>query len=421
MVDVERLKRSWTQVAAYGDQVPLRFYSRLFVTAPDIREMFPLSMAAQRDRLVIALGHTISHVDDLERVRPYLQQLGRDHRKFGVTPDHYGPLAEALLATLADFLGSEWSAELAHDWAEAYGLVARIMIDAADQAAQLAPPWWVAEVVAHERRTFDIAVLSVRPEQHYDYVPGQSMAVEVPFRPRTWRYYSPANAPREDGTIDLHVRRVPGGQVSSALVDKVQKGDAVHLASPVGHRLTLPPASPGPTGAPGAPGSAGPPGGRPSDLLMIAGGTGLAPLKALVDHVAVRTEAGEPARDVTLFASTRTARELYDLDALRVLETKHPWLTVVPTLTDDPLHQGPLAPLDGSRLVEHGDVAEVALRHGRWLDHEIYVCGSDDMVAATLQQLIDAGCPPERLHYEGFQGLGGDTFGVVDLGGRQTT
>jgi len=43
------------------------------------------------------------------------------------------------------------------------------------------------------------------------------------------------------------------------------------------------------------------------------------------------------------------------------------------------------------------------------------------MVKATLQQLIDAGCPAERLHYEGFQGLGGDTFGVVDPGGRHTT
>jgi NAD(P)H-flavin reductase/hemoglobin-like flavoprotein len=400
VVDVERLKRTWAQVAAYGDQVPLRFYSRLFVTAPEIREMFPLSMAAQRDRLVTALGHTVSHVDDLERLVPYLQQLGRDHRRFGVAAEHYGPVAEALLATLADFLGQEWTAELAHDWAEAYGLVARTMIEAAEHASQHTPPWWVAEVVAHDRRTFDIAVLTIRPEQRYDYVPGQSMAVEIPFRARTWRYYSPANAPREDGSIDLHVRRTPGGPVSSGLVDKVQKGDTVHLGAPVGHRLTLPPGSTG-------------------DLLMIAGGTGLAPLKALVDQVAARTEAGEPPRDVTLVASTRTARELYDLDALRALESRYAWLTVVPTLTDDPLHQGPLAPLDGSRLVEHGDVAEVALRHGRWLVHEIYVCGSDDMVTATLQQMLDAGCPAERFHYEGFQGLGGNTFGVVDPGGRQ--
>ena len=400
MADVERLKRSWAQVANYGDQVALRFYSRLFVMAPETRDMFPLAMGAQRDRLVAALGHTVSHVDDLERLVPYLQQLGRDHRKFGVIADHYGPVGESLLATLADFLGQEWSPDLAHDWAEAYGLVARTMIDAAEQASHHSPPWWAAEVVAHDRRTFDIAVVTVLPEQRYEYVPGQSMAVEVPMRPRLWRYYSPANAPRDDGTLDLHVRRMPGGHVSGALVDKVQKGDVVRLASPVGHRLALPP-------------------GGDDDLLLIAGGTGLAPLKALVEHVAHRTGVGEPARRVALFTGARTARELYDLPALQALDAQHPWLTVVTTLADDPLQEGPLGPLDGSRQAEHGDVAEVALRHGPWRDHEVYVCGSDRMVQATLQQLRDAGCPDERIHYEGFQGLGGETYGVVDPGGRR--
>ena len=400
MADVERLKRSWAQVAAYGDQVALRFYSRLFVMAPETRDMFPLAMGAQRDRLVAALGHTVSHVDDLERLVPYLQQLGRDHRKFAVVAEHYGPVGECLLATLADFLGQEWSADLAHDWAEAYGRVARTMIDAAELAARQTPPWWAAEVVAQERRTFDIAVVTVLPEQRYDYVPGQSMAVEISLKPRLWRYYSPANAPRDDGSLDLHVRRTPGGHVSGGLVDKVQKGDVVRLASPVGHRLTLPP-------------------GGDDDLLLIAGGTGLAPLKALVEHVAHRTRVGEHPRRVALFVGTRTARELYDLPALQALDAQHPWLTVVPALADDPDHMEPAGPLDGAHPVEHGDVAEVALRHGPWHDHQVYVCGSDHMVLATVQRLRDAGCPDERIHYEGFQGLGGEAYGVVDPGGRR--
>lgn len=399
MVDVERLKRTWAQVAAFGDQVPLRFYSRLFLMAPDIRPMFPLSMAAQRDRLVTALGHTVSHVDDLERVVPYLQQLGRDHRKFGVAPEHYGPVGEALLATLADFLGNEWGPDLAHDWAEAYQLVARTMVDAAEQSSRTTPALWAAEVVAHERRTFDIAVLTVRPEQRYDYSPGQSMALETALRPRMWRYFSPANAPRDDGSVDLHVRRLPGGTVSGALVDKVQKGDVVHLGAPVGHRLTLDTA------------------GR-ADLLLIAGGTGLAPLKALVEQVAHRTAVGDDRRRVTLFVGARTSRELYDLEALRAMDTVLPWLTVVPTLTDDPLHAGPLTHQDAGRGIEHGAVGDVVLRHGSWRDHEVYVCGSDQMVLATVQQLRDVGCPADRLHFEGFQGLGGESYGVADPGGR---
>jgi NAD(P)H-flavin reductase/hemoglobin-like flavoprotein len=401
VVDVERLKRSWAQVEAYGDQVPLRFYSRLFVAAPQTRELFPLSMVAQRDRLVGALGLTVSHVDDLDRLVPYLQQLGRDHRRFGVLVEHYGPVADALLATLSDFLGQDWTPDLAQDWTEAYGLVAKVMTDAANEAAQHSPPYWIAEVVAHERRTFDIAVLTVQPEQRYEYVPGQSLAVETPLRPRLWRYYSPANAPRDDGSFDLHVHRVPGGPVSGALVDRVQKGDPVHLGPPVGFRLTLPPD------------------GRP-DLLLIAGGTGLAPLKALVDQVAERTSAGDSPRNVSLFVGARKGRELYDLDALRVMELEHPWLRVTSAVADDPLLPEAQVSRDDSRHAEHGEVGEVAARHGRWpeRDVEVYICGRDEMVRATVKLLSEAGCPHERIHYEGFRGLGGEIYGLVDPTGR---
>jgi NAD(P)H-flavin reductase len=259
-------------------------------------------------------------------------------------------------------------------------------------------------VVGHERRTFDIAVITIQPVEPYEYRPGQSMALEAASRPRLWRYYSPANAPREDGSIDLHVRRVPGGQVSSALVDRTQKGDFVRLGAPVGHRLTLPDADLASVST------------AASDLLMIAGGTGLAPLRAVAEQVAAETVLGGPARRVHIFAGTRRARELYDLDGLLALAAEHPWLTVTPVISV-PGGRPPTradAGAGAAALVrpEVGDVGEVALAHADGgLDREVYVCGSNGMVAATLQLLRNAGCPPERLHHEGFQGLGGDIYG----------
>lgn len=398
-MDVDRLKQSWAQVVTYGDEVPLRFYSRLFVIAPEAREMFPMSMTGQRERLVTALGHTVSHVDDFETLAPYLAQLGRDHRKFGVTPEHYVAVGEALLATLSDFLGESWVPELSEDWSTAYGLVAQTMIEAAEQAALSRPPWWSAEVVAHEQRTFDIAVLTIQPDQPYMYVPGQSIAVEAPERPRMWRFFSPANAPRHDGSIDLHVRRVPGGQVSGTLVDHVQKGDTLRLGSPIGYQLTLPPNG-------------------ERDVLLIAGGTGLAPLKALVEQTDWQVNLGETSRNVTLFVGARTARELYDLDALRALEAESLWFTVVAALSGDPLCWDDEGWLAEAGPIEHGHVGAVALSYGSWQDHDIYVCGSNAMVVATVQQLRKAGCPPEQIHFEGFQTFGGDVHGVIDPGGR---
>ncbi|HLT70043.1 MAG TPA: hypothetical protein VKZ72_07745, partial [Acidimicrobiales bacterium] len=67
-MDTERLKRNWAEVAAHGDQVPLFFYSTLFLAHPHLRDMFPLGMANQRDKLLAALGQVVSHVDDLDAV-----------------------------------------------------------------------------------------------------------------------------------------------------------------------------------------------------------------------------------------------------------------------------------------------------------------------------------------------------------------
>ena len=116
MLDAARLKKNWSTVAQHGDQVPLFFYSTLFLTHPSTRDMFPVSMAHQRDKLVSALGQVISQVDDLDAVIPVLRHLGRDHRKFGVVAEHYPAVGQALLATLEHFSGPEWTEELAHDW-----------------------------------------------------------------------------------------------------------------------------------------------------------------------------------------------------------------------------------------------------------------------------------------------------------------
>lgn len=303
-MDVSRLKQSWSLVAAHGDQVPLYFYSTLFLAYPEIRQMFPTNMAGQRDRLVAALGHVVSEVDQVDRLVGYLQQLGADHRKFAVRAEHYPAVGEALLATLRHFLAEQWTDELAQDWASAYGLVAKVMTEAAQAAEAVQPPWWVAEVVGHERRGFDVAVLTLRPQYLLPFTPGQSIGVSHP-AVRSWRYYTPANVPRADGTLELHVRAAPGGVVSSRLVYGCAPGDQLHLAAPVGDGLTLRSA-----------GSA--------DLLLLAGGTGWAPLKALVEQVAAE---GSPRR-VDLYLGARSRGEFYDGEAVDKLAASHPWLTV---------------------------------------------------------------------------------------------
>ena len=364
-MDIPAMRANFARAAATGDEAPLYFYSHLFLSHPETREMFPVSMAHQRDRLFAALGDVIARVDDLDALVPVLRQLGRDHRKFGTVAAHYPAVGSSLLATLEHF-DDAWTPELAKDWTEAYTLVAEVMVAAADESAGQ-PAWWDADVVGHDRRTFDVAVLQVRPRTRYEYAAGQSISLESELRPRLWRYYSPANAPRPDGLLELHVKARDGGPVSSALVRRIGVGDVLRLGPPVGH-LALD-------------------GESDRDLLLVAGGMGLAPMKALVDQVARHG----PPRRVDLFVGFRTEDQVYDAPGLRQLQQDNPWLSVTVAVSDD----------KASHL-EQGDIGDVVLRHGPWLSREVCVAGPGPMVQDTVARLRQHGVPPQRMSSEVF-------------------
>jgi NAD(P)H-flavin reductase len=89
----------------------------------------------------------------------------------------------------------------------------------------------------------------------------------------------------------------------------------------------------------------------------------------------------------------RTERDLYDLKAVMRLSYDCPWLTIVPTVSEDPY----------ASQIEQGSAVDVALRYGNWLDHEIFVCGSEEMVSGSVNALIQRGARPDRIRYESFQ------------------
>ena len=369
MIDPNILRTTWAKATQYGDQVPLYFYSHLFLSHPEVRRMFPPSMAAQRDRLVGALGAVVANVDDLGAAVPFLQGLGRDHRKFDVAPAHYPAVGASLLATLEHFLGQEWTAPVAESWTEAYGLVSEVMIEAAQEAAQSTRAGWDAEVEGHEilggRR--DIARVTIATRQPFPYRAGQSMTLETAMAPARWRFYTPAHPPRPDNTMELHIKLV--GMVSWQLVNVMGVGDRVRLGPPVGHALTLASTAPD------------------ADLLLVGASTGIAPLRAVVEELAA---APGHDRKVTVFFGARIASDLYDLPRLQLLTAQNPWLTVVPVVSDDQSWDG------AKGLV--GDAAAAA--GGAWAGHEAFVVGSAAMCQHTVGRLKDAGVVPGAIHLE---------------------
>ena len=209
--------------------------------------------------------------------------------------------------------------------------------------------------------------MRVKPEVELPYEAGQSISVETELRPKLWRYYSPATAPRSDGVLELHVKARDGGPVSTALVRQVAAGDWLRLGPPIGH-LGLDADS-------------------DRDLLLVAGGMGLAPLKALVDQV----DRHGPPRRVDLFVGARTEEQLYDQVDLERLDKEHPWLTVTFAVSDDK-----------ESSLEHGDVGDVVMRHGPWLSRDVYVAGPAPMVEDTVSRLVGNGQRRERIRSEVF-------------------
>jgi NAD(P)H-flavin reductase/hemoglobin-like flavoprotein len=369
LLDVVRLRESFAHVAMHGDEFPLFFYSDLFIKHPEVRDLFPVSMAAQRGHLVDALVKIVSQVDSVNDLTAFLQGLGRDHRKFGAVAEHYDAVGDSLLATLEHFSGPAWTPELAADWKAAYELIGSVMTAAARADEQQGrPPCWRGTVVTYERRAFDVSVLFVRPEPRMDYLPGQSVAIECPSRPKLWRYYSMANAPRRDGLLEFHIRLIDGGAVSMALTSSTIADTELRLGPPVG-ALTL----------------SRPVSGR--DLLLVAGSTGLAPLKAILDQVAALQQ---PPR-VHLFFGARTADGLYDLDSLEKMAAQYPWLTITPAVSADSKFVG-----------ETGSLPDVVARHGDWSGHDAYLAGPTEMVQEAVARLASAGMAQEQIHIEDF-------------------
>ncbi|MFI6319245.1 FAD-binding oxidoreductase [Nonomuraea sp. NPDC050556] len=346
-IDAELVRKSFALVEPYVEGATAYFYGLLFAENPQLRELFPLVMDVQRDRLFLGLAHVAAHPEP----SALLEQLGRDHRKYGVQPEHYTAVGRALLATVRRFAATSWDDAIEAAWVAAYTRAANTMIEAA--ARDEAPAWWPAEVVAHELRAADIAVIRLRPAGRVPYTAGQYLSVGTPRRPRVWRSFSPANAPRADGTVDLHVRAIPGGLVSTALVRHTKPGDELTLGPAVG--AMTPPDS-------------------DRDLICVAGGTGLAPLKAIVEHI---VDSGRrPA--VHLVAGARTTERLYDLPDLLALSSRYPRLRLVQLVADR--------------------ITPDALP--RWDGQEVYVCGPAAMVEQTVRGLLDAGVPPERIHHD---------------------
>jgi Na+-transporting NADH:ubiquinone oxidoreductase subunit F len=212
------------------------------------------------------------------------------------------------------------------------------------------------------------------PEERIAYKPGQYIQLEIPKYKLSsgseFRAFSMASIPGENQKIELYVGLVERGIVSTYVHDFLKEGDELVIRGPFGDFYY-----------------------RDSDrdILMIATGTGLAPIMSILRHM----HRDKIQQKATLFFGTRTEEDLYCTDELKNLEKKLPAFAYVPTLSrvsDNSSWEG-----------ERGRVTDLIEKHiPEGTDLDVYICGNAEMVESCLEKLKKKGIPEEHIYFDKF-------------------
>ncbi|MEX1056447.1 MAG: FAD-binding oxidoreductase, partial [Natronospirillum sp.] len=224
-----------------------------------------------------------------------------------------------------------------------------------------------AVVQAIETMAMNVVRVQVQPEQPLDFLPGQYVNIKIPGADRE-RSFSFVNAPNEPGLYEFYIRILPDGLMSNYLRDQVQVGDTLRLRGPFGQFFLRKP--------------------RSSEILMLAGGTGVGPMLSMIEHMA-KHYVEKP--QVTLLYGANQCTELVDLSALVPYRD---WVTVRTIAVEgDPGSDAVKGFV--TDLIRADDIQDKALL-------DAYLCGPPPMIEASRTALERLGVTPERIFAEKF-------------------
>ena len=226
-----------------------------------------------------------------------------------------------------------------------------------------------------------IVELKLPPNQRLQYFAGQY--IEILLKEGRRRAFSLANAPHDDACLQLHIRHVPGGQFTDHVFTAMQERDMLRFNGPHGG-FYLRDASAKP-------------------MLLVAGGTGFAPIKAIVEHAIAEGS----TRSIDIYWGGRRRADLYQMSLAEKWALDHPHIRFVPVLSDSPESEG----WSGRR----GFVHAVAMADFPDLSgYQAYVCGSPAMVLAARHDFVGQCHLPESEFFA-------DSFDFANDAGRRPT
>ncbi len=125
----ELVQNSFEQLVPISEETAATFYARLFGILPEVKPLFKGNMKEQGRKLMQMIGYAVSSLDNLDVLIPAVKELGKRHVDYGVTPAHYASVGEALIWTIQQKLGDDFTPETKESWITVYTILAQCMCE----------------------------------------------------------------------------------------------------------------------------------------------------------------------------------------------------------------------------------------------------------------------------------------------------
>jgi len=246
---------------------------------------------------------------------------------------------------------------------------------------------WNATVERLERLAPDVmrVILRLEAGRRIAFYAGQYLNVLLEDGER--RSFSFATAPQESERIELHIRRIPGGRYTTRVFERMQPGDAVRFEGPLGSFILREDSE--------------------KPIIFVAGATGFAPVKSMLEHAFARGL----RRRMILYWGVRKLRDLYLAELPRQWAREHANFSFVPVLSEPEQGWG-----GRTGLVHEAILADFPDLSG----HQVYACGSAGMVEAAYPALQAHGLRPDECFSDAFRlapRIRGERTELARLGG----
>lgn len=222
-----------------------------------------------------------------------------------------------------------------------------------------------------EKRSHDVMALFLKlpSNERLQFMAGQY--IEFIMKDGKRRAFSLANAPHDDQFLELHLRLVPGGAFTEYVFNEMQEKAILRIEAPFGSFYLREDSQ--------------------KPIVMVAGGTGFAPIKGIIEHLIHQNI----EREVTLYWGAKTREDLYMLDLPNAWASMMPHIKFVPVLseplaTDD--WKGRLGLVHQAVLEDFADLSA----------YEVYCCGAPGMIDAALKDFQAQGLPAEAFFSDAF-------------------